>query len=176
MQISKSQVEVYKIRNAEHGAWADITIDAKGNTGRISISSDYGDWAYYWGSCGCPFKEFLCGLDLGYVSGKFRADNHFDLNATIQAWKEPVLEYRRKGYIDAEEARELFDEILKIDEEAPNMISIQHMVFNTEHLFRFFEGMPHLVTDIEPGFRIFWNNIWKPFTEELKKETLESVQ
>ena len=51
LTVTKSTVEVYKIRSNEF-AWADITIDASGNKGRISIASDYGSWQNYWGACG----------------------------------------------------------------------------------------------------------------------------
>lgn len=171
MEITKSTVEVYKIRNAKNSAWADITIDGHEKSGRLSISSDYGDWAYYWSHCGSSFKDFLCNLDIGYVSGKFGTDRYFNFDATIKSWKRQVIDERRAEYLKPSEARELFDEIKEIEEESPGKEGLMHMVWNSTHLSSFSD--PHIETRIKPTFKIFWNEIWIPFTEELKKESLE---
>lgn len=174
MEITRSTVEVYKIRTAN--TWADITIDANGNTGRISISSDYGNWARYWGACGCPFKEFLCDLNISYTSGKFRCDTFFDLDATVEIWKKEVIDCRRSEGIDAEEARELFDEIIEIEEERPDLEGVKYMMWNTDKLLSFFESMPHIEMTIHPMFERFWDELWTPFTQELKKEIETELQ
>ena len=170
MEITKEKVEVYKIRGIEMGGWADITIDDNGKRGRISISSSHGDWAYYWHQCGTSFKDFLCGLDIGYISGKFGCSNHFNLNDTIESWKQSVIDERKQEYLSKDEARFLFNEIKEIEEMGPNKEGVKHMLWNTEKLLSFFESSPHLVTEISPSFRFFWDKIWKPFTEGLKKE------
>src|SRR5665648_835244 len=92
--IEKTTVECYKIRHKSGMYWADITIDSLGKQGRISISSDYGNYANFWGACGCEFKEFLTGLNLGYAAGKFGADRWFDLDATLKGYKRDLIEHR----------------------------------------------------------------------------------
>lgn len=176
MQISKSQVEVYKIRGLKHGAWADITIDANGTTGRISIASDYGSWERYWGACGCSFKEFLCDLDIHYTAGKFGVGNSFDVTATIHEWKRHVFDDRRNEYIDAEKARELYDEINRIGDEAPGLEGVKYMLWNSDHLMNFFGGTPPIQTTIDRSFVRFWDEVWTPFKQELKKEFESELQ
>jgi hypothetical protein len=48
--------------------WANFTIDAIEETGRIIVSSCYCNFQNYWGACGCCFKEFLTTLDMDYVA------------------------------------------------------------------------------------------------------------
>lgn len=172
MNIEKNTVEIYRIRDIENGGWADITIDASENTGRVSIASSHGSWERYWGSCGCPFKEFLCHLDICYAASKFGSDNHFNLKATIKSWKEYVLQVRRDDDINEDEARELYSEIKRIEAESPGLEGVKYMLWNSE-LLNFFDYSPCIVIEINPAFVFFWDKIWKPFTEELKKETLE---
>jgi hypothetical protein len=83
--IEKAQCEVYMLRLRKGGGyWADITLHCHNNAGCIQIASDYGRWQYYWGACGCPFKEFLTELnDMEYVASKFGAKN-MDDNTTPQ--------------------------------------------------------------------------------------------
>ena len=43
--ITKKVVECYHLRGVNQSSgWADITIDAAGSRGRVSISSDYGSY------------------------------------------------------------------------------------------------------------------------------------
>ena len=168
--ISKHSVEVYKIRGAKLGGWADITIDANGKTGRISISSSHGDWAHYWGACGCGFKDFLCGLNIGYVAGKFGCASVFDFEETIKGWKQSVLEYRKTGSCSAEYARKVFNEIKGIENDQPSKEYLYCMLHNSESLLDFFEGVPYFETIIDPAFVFFWNEIWPVLTSQLKQE------
>lgn len=105
MNITKEQVEVYKLRSSDTSiGWADITVDNRGTAGRLSIASDYGKWQYYWGSTGCGFKEFLTRLNEHYMAEKFGADGYFDFEATIASIKEGIINDRKDENIEAEEA------------------------------------------------------------------------
>lgn len=170
--IAKSNVECYKMRLVKGGSlyWADITIDASGTTGRIQIASDYGSWQYYWGACGKPFKQFLLSLNMSYMADKFGADKHFDPDATIRAFKEQVIEYRRQENITAENARTIYKEI----------ILLTHCVFENDfirvlsdcdELMLFFDYMPPIQRDYHPLFKRFWEDCWPAFCEQLKRET-----
>ena len=98
MTIEKTTVECYRLRHSS-GMWADITIDANKETGRIQIASDYGSWQNYWGSCGKPFKLFLQSLDKYYVAGKFGASKWFDAVKTVAEYRAVIKENIKDGYI-----------------------------------------------------------------------------
>jgi len=162
---TKSTVECYKIRGLAHGAWADITVDADANTGRIQIASDYGSWENYWGACGCPFKEFLIGLDMHYAAGKFGAGRWFDHEATINAIKADIDEYAR----DDEERNGMMEEWAAL-EDCTEVNSFCMIAFQSDYLRKLWDTGPDIKKTIDPSFRKFWENAWPVFIEELKKE------
>ncbi len=167
--ITKTQVECYKIRYEKQDYWADITIDSGDNSGRLSISSDYGNWAYYWGSCGKSFKEFLISLNIHYCAGKFGCDRYFDSEATIKLYKRQILQERRIDCISQEEAREMFNEIKELDDCDDESYFI-HKMFESHKLMRYYDGCPDIVKIISPSFKRFWDKPWKDFVDQLKKE------
>jgi len=168
--IKKTTVECYKIRHESNSYWADITVDANESTGRIQIASDFGSWENYWGACGKSFKSFLISLNIDYVAGKFGADKWFDEVATIKQFKREVLEYRKDDSITAEVARKIWNEIIDLEEVGSYENEFSMRLFNGEEIMRFYDYCPHLIRDISPLFRRFWNEIWPVFVEELKKE------
>lgn len=172
--IEKSMVECYKIRHETGMYWADITIDVVGDgtKGRISISSDYGKWANYWGACGHHFKEFLTDLNVEYAADKFDADRWFDHEGTINGYKWMVIESRRDESINAEEAREIWSEINSLDDCTDENVFISEM-WNNRKLMRFFDGCPDISRSITPQFRNFWKNVWPVFIEKLNEEIKE---
>jgi hypothetical protein len=168
--ITKSTVECYKIRSTSiHNGWADITIDSKGTTGRIQIASDYGDWQYYWGACGMPFKEFLISLGKDYLAGKFGEDNYFDYNRTIRQYKKDILDYRKDETISAEAARDMWDELENLITYGEREFSVGLWV-DCPKLMVFYDNTPTLHRTISPMFELFWNKLWLPFMDELKNE------
>lgn len=168
--IKKSRIEVYYLRpEGHHCGWADISIDEGDKSGRISISSDYGNWAYYWGACGSSFKEFLCGLDIHYAAGKFGTGNHFDAEATLRATRMDILRARHQESIESEEARELWDFVYEI-EDCRSSESFATLVYNSD-LMKLYDCGPDIVTTIDPGFKRFWDTTWQSFVHQLKKET-----
>jgi len=170
--IKRTKVECYKIRDEKRGSWADITIDVTGDhSGRISISSDYGNYANYWGACGSGFKQFLTDLNIDYAADKFKADNWFDLDKTLIDYKNQVIDCRRNESITAEKAREIYDEIKELEScshESEFIVTIQ----NQDELMKFFNYQPNLSHDITPQFRRFWKVIWPVFINELEKEMI----
>ena len=169
-KISKSTIQVYYLRpEGHHCGWADISLDIGENAGRLSISSDYGNWAFYWGSCGCPFKEFLISLDMYYMSGKMRESNWFDHSTTMKEMKRIVLEERRDEALSAEKARELFDEVSTFDEH-DQMEAFKVAMWHSE-LLGFFDYSPPIMTDVSPSFKRFFKTTWQAFIGQLKEET-----
>jgi len=168
--IKKTKVECYKIRDEKRGSWADITIDVTGDhSGRISISSDYGNYANYWGACGSGFKQFLIDLNIDYAADKFRADRWFDLDCTLNGYKRRVIECRREGTLTTESAREIWDEIEEL-EDVSNESEFTATMWNQRKLMHFFDGCPDIDYGITPQFRRFWETVWPVFINELEEE------
>lgn len=172
MKITKSTVECYKIRELKEG-WANITIDDLGTSGRVQIASDFGDWQYYWSSCGCPFKEFLTRLNMDYVADKFREDEHVSIKKTINAYKSAVLECRRFDGMSKARARDIWRDITALAESwwTPESFSVE--IRDKEHLLEFYNWTPETCTDVSPLFKRFWNEIWVGFIDHLKAEIIE---
>jgi hypothetical protein len=170
--LTKSTVECYKIRHASGMYWADITIDAKDKTGRIQIASDYGDWQYYWGACGCPFKQFLTELGIDYVAGKFGEGSHFDEEKTIRHYKQYTIEQRKTDDLSAAEAREIWEDIKFLTNNGSDKLDeFCNTMYNECHaLMYFFNHQPDTIKIISPQFRMFWDNIWAFFVAALKRE------
>ncbi len=165
--VTKSAVECYKF-NSKERYWAHITIDAKGNSGRIQISSDFGNWSYAGGACGEPFKKFLAGLDQDYVARNFGANKFFDAEATIQAYKDQAALYGVMTPI----YRETMAEITRLAEKATyreNFI-IHLSTEDGEFIMKMYDGTPEMCYTLDPGFKNFWEMIWPLLLEEFKKE------
>lgn len=169
--ITKSSVEVYKIRHPKYFYWADIFIDDSGTKGRISIASDFGAYQNYWGACGCSFKEFLCKIGMHYAADKFRADQWFDLDSTIKHYKSIIIEYRRSGSIEASYARKLFDQV-KVLIDASGEPEFCVLIQEQPELMKFWDWCPYLSRTVTPQFKNFWEEIWPVFVRELKKEMI----
>jgi len=167
--IEKEQVIVYKLRkqNTSNG-WADITVDGNGSRCRVSISSDYGKWSYYWGACGSDYKKFLCGLGMDYVSSKFGEDRFFCLEETIKHIKNDVLEQRREDYITDKQARLFFDAAVKL-EDCSSQSEFEYEYSHSD-LTDFSDGYPDLIFRTSPLFKKFWETAWKAFTNQLQNE------
>lgn len=171
--FKKSTVESYKAREIGFG-WADITIDARDESGRIQIASDFGDWQFYWTHCGKPFKEFLMGLDINYTASKFKANRHFDLEKNINAIRNELNEQLENGTISNVKHSIAIDELKEIQETcSENVHEFWNQISQTEHLYNEISGSDwETVNSIDPGFERFWNEIWLPFTKHLKEEIL----
>ena len=89
--ITKRFIELYVIRHSSSSYWADISIDDNGSGGRLKISSDYGNWEYYWGACGTSLKEFIKNLDIGYAANKFGEGNYFLFDDTIKFYNFSIV-------------------------------------------------------------------------------------
>lgn len=168
--ITKKVVECYQLRGVNQSSgWADITIDAAGSRGRVSISSDYGSYQNYWNSCGKPFKKFLLDLNMEYAADKFGADRHFDHAGTMEIYRLSVLERRRSEGISKEKARKVWDEIKSLNtcwyEE-----DFKSKLNECSNLLAYFDWCPEFSRGVTPRFKKFWKECWLVLCEELKKE------
>ena len=171
MKITKSTVECYKIRDLKEG-WADITIDAKDEYGRISIASDFGNWQYFWSHCGMPFKRFLTTVDKDYVARKFGAKGFLDVDSTIKNYKETLIESRRFG-MDKKKARKIYDEIKFLEKHWTGQTEFEIVISTLPNLMSYWDGMPEASKTYHPLFSRFWDEIWIEFVAHLKTESTE---
>ena len=170
-EVVKTQVELYRIKH-ETSSWTNITLDYADQHGRITISSGYGTWSYYWGACSYSFKEFLVSLDMCYVANKFGEGDWFDLEATKNRMKKDVLESLENGDITEIESKELVEEMDQLFSDCDNEISYQSFVFNNSAFWKFYQEPSCFPLEkiISPYFRQFWNEPWTAFINELRKE------
>lgn len=178
--IEKSQVECYKIRHPSGMYWADISIDTKpgARSGRIQIASDYGDYQYYWGACGPSFKQFLTKINMDYAAGKFGADHWIDVDKTIKVYKKHVIEQRKSEDLTSEQARNLWDQIESLYDDAPygNDSHFYAILSQKDDLLDLFSHHPDIYRDVTPQFRTFWNTCWQVFLNQLKEEMKEETE
>jgi hypothetical protein len=169
--ITKGQVEIYKIRHPSGMYWADITIDAKGTTGRIQIASDWGDYQYYWGACGVDFKDFLAKIGIDYAAVKFGASDGFNLDSTLKDYRRHVLDSRRRDQITCDEARDLYNEIDEMNDgpygSIDHFLTVAH---EKDKLPKFFSYDLSVQRDITPQFKKFWDTCWKVLLNEFINE------
>lgn len=176
--VSKTNVECYKLRHESGLYWADITIDDEGESGRIQVASDFGDFQHYWRECGKPFKEFLIKIGIDYAASKFRQDDWFDYDGTINRYKSSIIVARMQEHLDYKEARKMYDEIKEIENECSHFEDqFIAAICEKKTLMSYFDHCPELSRDISPQFKRFWKMVWPVFIEELKKElTLTTVK
>ncbi|OPZ01445.1 MAG: hypothetical protein BWZ09_02712 [Alphaproteobacteria bacterium ADurb.BinA305] len=115
--VDTSTATTYNFRG-DRSTWARCTIND--STGELSIQSDWGNWAHSWHHHGCAnVTEFIGGRNGGdYIAGKLlgRAGcTVFDLDATVSEFRRQVLDERRQLEMDAETARDIWEELGDLD-------------------------------------------------------------
>lgn len=167
MKLTKKQIESYQIRFEDSFYWADINIDCDENSGRIQIASDFGDWQYYFGSCGKSFKNFLIGLDIDYLARKFGVDSVLDMDATVFNLRNKIVKYTQ--YENKESKTDLLEELQNLHDSSSES-EFMCKLWNSDEILKMEYNSPDVVRTIDPTFKRFWNNIWNPFVLELEKE------
>lgn len=168
--VTKTTCELYKLRGLPHMGWADISIDAAEEHGRISVSSDYGNFANFWSHCGGPFKPFLASLDIGYFAGKIGMNKWFDHDKTMKSLRSDVLGWRKEKTIDKDLAREFWDKLEELQYEG-NEHAFCNIAYNCDPLWARYDACDFpLYYTIDPMFRNFWENCWPVFLKALEDE------
>lgn len=194
-RVTKSNdFEVYHVRAGYHDQeWATIAI--KGwqmapdaycseprEIGEILIHSSYGSWAYQWGHLGVPFKPWLAkARDKQYIAGKFLGDKayEFDGEKTVRELRRSVIERRKHGGFDKDQARSVWD---WIEENESELESSAHDFVNrmydgardtevggrAEQFFE--EPWDRLATSLNRPFDNFWQQVWPAFQQALREE------
>jgi hypothetical protein len=163
-KVTKSYVTSYKIRKQNGHGWADITVDIGKECVRLQISSDYGDWQNFWGSTGIDPIDFLKKIDIGYAASKFGCGRHFNSDKTIVNIKKQIIEYRREDGLSEMVARQYYDDIKEAESEFVFYEEKDlYFALQGKDIYDFFsDGLP-IATEVEPGFRQFWMELWPIF-------------
>jgi len=170
-QVTKSKIELYKFRADSGLYWADITIDAHGRGGRISIASDWGSWQNYWGAAGDDFKDFLGRISWDYAADKFEVARHVDVDETIKNWKQQLLEHRREGSIESEDARNVYDELVELEgiPQAQFIYAVKDGSYIESYMYKYHD-CPDVSYMHDPAFKAFWDAIWPVMLAEFARE------
>lgn len=178
MKIVKSTTETYSIKG-DRCLWAKINLDCVGETVNVMISSDYGEFNHYWGSCGCPPKKFLCDIDMHYGMGKLVGGTsklyEADFSKRIMSFKKVIIEARQLNDITRGQARTAWMEMLHIFDYCQNSNDIYlDRTYNSEVFNDIFFDFYSIPQDdkIKKSIVDFWEDIWIPFTQFLKDEEL----
>lgn len=174
MKVSKYQAEAYHVSNGYDGACIFLRHgprDDGGSWGYISVVGSFGDFGHYFGNCGGDFRSFLCGCDTHYLSSKFFGIQArvFDCDKTVDALKRVVIERRRTGSIERDQARDMFDAI----RDADGNHSEESFFMQLSTAFpRFYElelwGYAERV--MNPQAKGFFEDLWPGFVAELRRE------
>jgi hypothetical protein len=177
-KVSKeAPMERYSLSN-DHCMWATIALRDWTRTsgdgrvsycGEIMIHSDYGDYAYSWGSMGSPLKEFLVKINRGYVLNKLSGGEteRFDFDKTIEGIKKEVIAERKSGCLDKDEAREIWDEV-PTEDRGKDLFVDEMMGCSSEFLNQ--EPWHHIATSEIPQLAGLWDHLWVPFVAHLRGE------
>jgi hypothetical protein len=174
MKLTTETAKVYKLRgekeDKEPWAWAVIIIRSWPGGGSIDAQTDYGNYAYIWASIGDDdIREFLARLDYSYFMGKAHHTRGYrtDWEKTADEYKRLAMEKRRRGGLDADDAREIFDALEAIDRDegffwqAREYPALYRLI--SDH-----DGMKQTERDAQCNG--FWTVIWPRICEVWKEE------
>lgn len=185
-----NDAEVYSVRKDHE--WATIVLrcwsrpvnaggrDTTYYCGEIIINSTFGCWANVWTACGNPFKQFLLDAEFDYVFTKFMGTKLevWDGEGSVESLRRQLLEYRRIGDIDKDEARSLWDEINANEHELESSLNdfvecADRIASNIDSrgVYRLLSEPWELTTTQHDHQAVgFWRELWPEFTRALRAE------
>jgi hypothetical protein len=175
--VTKSQAELYQVRSSKGSlAWGDITLICGKESVSFTATSDYGTFDYRWTHCGGEPKAFLCKLDFQYAMKKLTGGKLYipNPNGYRKEIKEKIIEARKENYLTKEQAKTAWDEMLAIQDEYKKGEIFFNELYEHEFFEQVFGDCEGLPSSTEPDHCAvdFWNEIWTPFIQELKKEAV----
>lgn len=175
ISVTKQTCEYYHIRNGY--TWADIAFIVRNKQVDVLINSDYGHFAHNWISCGQNPKAFLCSMGKDYAMQKLSnyQSMEIDMDECMKDLKRSIIEARRNGELDAEQAREAWEQMTEDWDNYSSSydIACSKLVDNEyfEVVFGDYEALPSSKR-MKPECEGFWDKIWVPFVEELRREMI----
>lgn len=196
MSVTKETMDCYRVR--ANGEWATIcvrewtvgdcqlTSEKIRYCGEILIHSTFGSWGNSWTHCGCRFKKFLTFADFDYVFTKFMgADlNRFDGEKSLKSLYRRIIEARRDGSLDKEDARELWAEVHDHDESLTRSVDMWVEVLSrismdtrSRDIKRILEEPWCMTEDSDDASAVgFWRDLWPDFKQALLAEISEPAE
>ncbi|MGR5367085.1 hypothetical protein [Photobacterium damselae] len=173
--VTKKISELYEVRqaNGSCGKWADFNLVCGAESVRISINSDYGNYAYVWGSCGCNPKEFLTDIDFYYAMKNLSNYNLYvdNVNGFTHHYKRDLIQLVHDGVLTFNRAKEIYFELKEFTGSTNR--EIQDQLFESDLAKEIGYNDPSCIPNprmIDPILVMFWDNCWIPFVEQLKTE------
>lgn len=176
-KAKKGAAEHYSIRYKDSdgwGVWGDITLLLGEESVQVMAHTDYGSYSYYWSHCGMNPKEFMTTTDKHYTMKKLAGNSLMvpDFKNYRRHLVEQLLDYRKQGVFEKEEAREIWDGIHEdhwIEHEDTSLI--WERLTETDWFSKLYEDWDCGFPDkMKPAASDFFDKIWLPFTEALKGE------
>lgn len=179
----KEQADSYLIRNDQE--WARIFIQQgtreSGSTwGYISVISGYGNFGHCFSCCSGEFRRFLCGLNRDYLMGKFfgSALQVFDNDKAATDLKKFLIDRRRHGGVEKEEAREMWNHLVDIHTNGYQSQETFYTALCERWDKRFWDWEAWSIggTVMNPQALGFWETIWPVFVAALRAEIKSETQ
>ena len=173
------QTETYRLRWKEHSWWALFYVDAA--HGALSVQSDFGDFSYRWGSPGQPFKEFLVGLDDGYLKMKLsRGRDYFYSDESLRRLRGAVdLKLKEDESTTAELRARCGEALDELEECGDTDYAVFCHLIADGPIGRLFEEYEELggclVRGFSPQLDQFVEKIWPEFVAVLRRELSASL-
>jgi len=151
----------YTVRG-KYGLWARIWIT---DDGCFTCLSDHGNYGYWWSHPGCEFREFLCGVDDGYLTTKLSAgEKELDAESTTRRVRDTILRQRREGALDRDEAQNEWD--LWRETAFEDEFSRNEWYSHT----RLGDAYEYMVYRPPIQVQMFVKHLWPLFVEQLRAE------
>ncbi len=175
VRITETTATVYRIRNIRHAGWADITLREWDGGGSFDCQSDYGNFAYVWGSIGDRnLREFLCGLNKDYFMKKTRPHDYreFSVEKTCKEIQREIISQRRERTITKEDASLCWEQSHEIDTRTASNEGFYHCMEEFDIVDKIFCGdytaLPTR-TEYNPMCDMFWEKVWPHITKYWKE-------
>lgn len=173
-KITLAKARVYTVRMRgprRHWGWATATIREWPRGGQIDVQSDFGNYAYAWGSIGnMPLRKFLTELDFDYFMNKSaKGYRVFDEDASRRRIKAEIFDSLRRGDIDRATAHEWRDELDDIDCCGSEQVFADR-VMACDFFYKLWDDYPSLVMRDSAQARAFWDGPWKALCGHWKAE------
>ena len=184
MSVTRTVAERYTVRHGgEYAAillneWTEPGEKYPRYLGEIAINSSFGSWANQWSACGMPFRAFLAQLDTGYLMDKLAGASAyvFDGSASMSLAFGKVLKARRQREIDPNEARDLWDALIDVQDEAASGSSLFiHLLSGIEDKHGILDEPWYMVTEKKenPQLAGFLRELWPEFIAALEADIIE---
>lgn len=170
--VPSDHPDVYQVRT--DGEWGTFVLrhgqrqDARGTAYwcELIAATSFGTVSHHWSSMGQPAAKFLPRLERDYALGKLwgSGDRVFDADATLRYIKQEITKQRRAGEIDAEEARERWD---NLPEYLDNEHELAQLADDCDWLWQGLSEGDYVQQKINPQAEGFWRYLWPRFLEQL---------